>query len=65
MKIELTPQELKEVVATERRLYGYIIHVDGRTGDGLFVTYTSDPDSVARAMATDLGLAYKIIPVYA
>lgn len=62
MKIELTPQELKEIVVTERRLYGYVIHVAGKTGDGLFVTYTSDPDSIAMAMAE--GLPYKIVEVY-
>lgn len=63
MKIELTPQELKEITATERKLYGFIIHVPGQTGDGLFVTYTSDPDSVALTLAN--GAPYKIVEVYA
>lgn len=63
MKIELTPQELKEITEAERKLYGYVIHVAGKTGDGLFVTYTSDPDSIALTMAE--GLPYKIVEVYA
>ena len=63
MKIELTPQELTELVATERKLYGYIIHVPGQTGDGLFVTYTSDPHRVAQALPGNP--EYKIVEVYA
>jgi hypothetical protein len=63
LKIELTPQELTELVATERKLYGYVIHVAGETGDGLFVTYTSDPEAVA--MNLSHGAPYKIVEVYA
>lgn len=51
------------MVVTERKLYGFIIHVPGQTGDGLFVTYTSDPESVAMSLAN--GGPYKIVEVYA
>lgn len=49
-------------MATERKLYGYVIHVADKTGDGLFVPYNRDPVQIARALSSLE--QYKIVEVY-